>query len=47
MEDDCDMPVYENPTAVPPAPIEGASLTEEEDPARAFLADLRGRPRTP
>ena len=42
MEDDCDMPVYENPTAVPPAPIEGASLTEEEDPALAFLADLRG-----
>ena len=28
------MPVYENPTAVPPAPIEGASLTEEEDPAK-------------
>ena len=34
------MPEYNNPTAAPPAPVEGGNPTEEEDPAQSLINDL-------
>ena len=35
-----EMPEYNNPTAAPPAPVEGGNPTEEEDPAQSLINDL-------
>jgi hypothetical protein len=39
-EEAMEMPEYNNPTAAPPAPVEGGNPTEEEDPAQSLINDL-------